>query len=303
MIAIIAILASILFPVFAQARDSARQSACLSNTKQVALAAMQYAQDYDETFPRHDNNGSCGYGESPCATPDWGDLSLSPAGLEASKYVMYFGALQPYIKNTQVSVCPSIGRTKWASAIANKGQNGLVFDGPYDPAKEDFYYNTLGQMAINMYVIDYGVPANRTTSTNNRPGAPRGRLAAIQRPSDTILFVAESSWGWGTEVTDGIGNGAVWPSMPGSACESSNAEGWTRYIHKGGSGTYSGAAADRLTKNPNYQGFANFGFCDGHVKAMKHSQAEKCAPLPAGATYTNGGVSRSSYYPLWTPEI
>src|ERR1041385_2178603 len=47
-IAIIAILAAILFPVFAQARESARATSCLSNTKQIALGELMYAQDYDE---------------------------------------------------------------------------------------------------------------------------------------------------------------------------------------------------------------------------------------------------------------
>ena len=47
-IAIIAILAAILFPVFAQARESARAISCLSNTKQFGLASMMYTQDYDE---------------------------------------------------------------------------------------------------------------------------------------------------------------------------------------------------------------------------------------------------------------
>lgn len=50
-IAIIAILAAILFPVFAQARAKARQTSCLNNEKQIALAVMQYVQDYDETLP------------------------------------------------------------------------------------------------------------------------------------------------------------------------------------------------------------------------------------------------------------
>ena len=49
-IAIIAILAAILFPVFAKAREKARQTSCLSNLKQIGLASLQYAQDYDETF-------------------------------------------------------------------------------------------------------------------------------------------------------------------------------------------------------------------------------------------------------------
>jgi prepilin-type N-terminal cleavage/methylation domain-containing protein/prepilin-type processing-associated H-X9-DG protein len=50
-IAIIAILAAILFPVFAQARESARLSSCLSNMKQIGLGVKMYAQDYDEEFP------------------------------------------------------------------------------------------------------------------------------------------------------------------------------------------------------------------------------------------------------------
>src|SRR5437016_5404992 len=50
-IAIIAILAAILFPVFAQARAKARQATCLSNQKQLGLAWVMYAQDYDETSP------------------------------------------------------------------------------------------------------------------------------------------------------------------------------------------------------------------------------------------------------------
>src|SRR6516162_4367598 len=51
-IAIIAILAATLFPVFAQAREKARAAACLSNERQLGLAAAMYAQDYDERFPQ-----------------------------------------------------------------------------------------------------------------------------------------------------------------------------------------------------------------------------------------------------------
>ncbi|BDI28930.1 hypothetical protein CCAX7_009810 [Capsulimonas corticalis] len=50
-IAIIAIFAAILFPVFAQAREKARQTTCASNEKQIGLAILQYNQDNDETFP------------------------------------------------------------------------------------------------------------------------------------------------------------------------------------------------------------------------------------------------------------
>ena len=50
-IAIIAILAAILFPVLAAAREKARQTACLSNLRQIGTAAQLYAQDYDERLP------------------------------------------------------------------------------------------------------------------------------------------------------------------------------------------------------------------------------------------------------------
>ncbi len=45
------ILAAILFPVFAKAREKARQTACLSNLKQIGLASMMYQYDYDGTTP------------------------------------------------------------------------------------------------------------------------------------------------------------------------------------------------------------------------------------------------------------
>jgi prepilin-type processing-associated H-X9-DG protein len=50
-IAIIAILAGILFPVFAKARESGKQATCLSNLKQIGSGVALYQQDFDERFP------------------------------------------------------------------------------------------------------------------------------------------------------------------------------------------------------------------------------------------------------------
>src|SRR5207253_6631879 len=50
-IAVITILATILFPVFAQARENARRTTCLSNLRQLITAHHLYAQDYDELLP------------------------------------------------------------------------------------------------------------------------------------------------------------------------------------------------------------------------------------------------------------
>ncbi len=91
-IAIIAILAAILFPVFAQAREKARQTACLSNTKQIALGLNMYVQDYDETFFNLPWPGPGGYdGQTPSLRVFWTE------------------ALMPYIKNQDIFRCPSMG--------------------------------------------------------------------------------------------------------------------------------------------------------------------------------------------------
>ncbi len=80
-IAIIALLAAILFPAFARARESARKASCQSNLKQIGLGWMQYTQDYDEM-------------SVPSRV---GVILTSP----------YTVTLQPYLKSTQIFKCPS----------------------------------------------------------------------------------------------------------------------------------------------------------------------------------------------------
>jgi len=55
-IAIIAILASILFPVFARAREKARSATCVGNLVNIALALRTYAADNDMAYPPRDND-------------------------------------------------------------------------------------------------------------------------------------------------------------------------------------------------------------------------------------------------------
>lgn len=50
-LAIVGILAAILFPVFSQARASARAASCASNLKQIGLGILQYAGDHNGLLP------------------------------------------------------------------------------------------------------------------------------------------------------------------------------------------------------------------------------------------------------------
>lgn len=56
-IAIIGILASILIPTVAKVRDSARQSVCSSNVRQLSLGMVTYAMDNDGILPAAGSRG------------------------------------------------------------------------------------------------------------------------------------------------------------------------------------------------------------------------------------------------------
>jgi prepilin-type N-terminal cleavage/methylation domain-containing protein/prepilin-type processing-associated H-X9-DG protein len=81
-VSVIAVLAMILLPVFAQARARARQATCTSNLAQIARAGMMYVQDNDERFP------SCYW------------VLGAPYAVDPRT------SLQPYLQNWEIFYCP-----------------------------------------------------------------------------------------------------------------------------------------------------------------------------------------------------
>ena len=110
-IAIIAILAAILFPVFAQAREKARTVSCLSNTKQIGLAAMMYVQDYDETFFSQPWPGGC----PDSQTGYWTDGPSQGLSLPEQHWATM---LYPYTKNGAIFKCPSFSGSTYTASFA-----------------------------------------------------------------------------------------------------------------------------------------------------------------------------------------
>jgi len=114
-IAIISILASILFPVFARARENARRASCMSNLKQIGLGTMMYVQDYDEKYPQ------AYWYSSPTFTKSASDYTLQEVdgmpgklfktgdagGTPRGNYISWMDLIFPYVKSTQLFVCPS----------------------------------------------------------------------------------------------------------------------------------------------------------------------------------------------------
>jgi prepilin-type processing-associated H-X9-DG protein len=93
-IAIISILAATLFPAFAQVREKARQTVCLSNLHQIGLAFLQYEQDYNESFPL-----VCEAPSGPTPQSSW------------------TATMQPYLRSKPILRCPDDNSTLWTSGV------------------------------------------------------------------------------------------------------------------------------------------------------------------------------------------
>jgi prepilin-type N-terminal cleavage/methylation domain-containing protein/prepilin-type processing-associated H-X9-DG protein len=130
-IAIIAILAAILFPVFAKAREKARQTSCLSNLKQLGVATLMYAQDYDEKWMPNAPWRSD-------AAPGW--TTHSAAGAPQAK-------LAPYIKNLQIFACPSRSDGK-CSTSATPMLGALAYPPEFSGKQVNYGPNRIGNLGL-----------------------------------------------------------------------------------------------------------------------------------------------------------
>jgi prepilin-type N-terminal cleavage/methylation domain-containing protein/prepilin-type processing-associated H-X9-DG protein len=138
-IAVIAILAALLFPVFAAARDKARQAACFANLKQIGQALYLYVQDYDERLPN-----CCSDGRAYTRTHQGVDLAggCAQGGITFSTAInTYLGPeqtpprylqelLHPYVKNSALWFCPSVGKDRYFRGdrtLPTYGYNGTTY--------------------------------------------------------------------------------------------------------------------------------------------------------------------------------
>ena len=178
-IAIIALLAAILFPVFAQAREKARIATCQSNLKQFGLAILQYAQDYDESMPMAAQGG----------------LQIGPAVIVAHPTLHEWGVHQqilPYVKNRNLFRCPNdtgfINDTKIANGYAGYRvpAGTLLADGygtSYKFTKENFGIVT---QSFNTATFGVGAPYAYSSVKDNgvdsdKVGTPAQALASTAK--------------------------------------------------------------------------------------------------------------------------
>jgi prepilin-type N-terminal cleavage/methylation domain-containing protein/prepilin-type processing-associated H-X9-DG protein len=165
-IAIVVLLAAILFPIFARARENARRSSCLSNLKQIGLGFMMYTQDYDEHLPT-------AYNKYPVSSGGY----IMPNGKPASSPTrLWYSQIFDYVKNYQIYNDPS-------------ADSDLAYIGNYNLLTFPYSYNyekpVLGA-GLCSTTYDCGVamgPHNEATGHNSTS------LAAVVDPSGTICVI------------------------------------------------------------------------------------------------------------------
>lgn len=156
-IAIIAILAAILFPVFAQARESARKIACLSNERQIGMATRMYMDDYDSHFPQTkqtDANPAVDDNAGQIENPDIGSMFAM-----ILPYIARVQATEDKMKTQGVLACPSD-------------------PAPFDPNCPDVI-NIGGPHVVSYLVNGYFVWGLTD--------------AGVSRPADTVIFAERRS--------------------------------------------------------------------------------------------------------------
>lgn len=190
-ISIISLLAAILFPVFARARENARRTSCQSNLKQVGLGLAQYIADYDEKLP-----GSA-YGPVAATTKDTGQ-----------GYYKWMDAIYPYVKSEQIFICPSDPGARYtysgnlaANATTHEygsyGQNGayrLAGDAQTPPRSAAYLLSmaSIPEPASTVWVTDtdnHVAEANGSFgfSWDNAATAPTVTTTALGRQLEKIV--------------------------------------------------------------------------------------------------------------------
>jgi len=280
-IAIIAILAAILFPVFAKVREKARQTSCLSNLRQIGLASLQYAEDYDEHYYPHRFSGV----PNPLMSANGGPYSSGISG-DATSRIFWISLLQPYTKSYDVFKCPSnpnawVGGETTSSQLCDNsltnpgyGCGGLGYGGENSYGHNDTWMSPAGLYASG--------------------GAPFAVSdASITRPTSTVEVVDATYYGAGPDLHqlsgvvpnyNGVTAGANYTAelAQDKTFQSNQASANDYYQYYWGNvgnnlEQYNPGVAPNIVNNEatgsvRHTGFVNVQFVDGHTKAIRESQ-------------------------------
>ena len=272
-IAIIAILAAILFPVFAQAKLAAKKTVAISNQKQIGLAIIMYAGDYDDIYPREDGctlNDAINpaFNTLPAGTDPTPNCTGSPSYAFRDNHYSWQKWVVPYTKSIGLFLDPV--------------QKGDAFAwGTYGELEGGYMLNIAITGALNTWNVS-------PTATNQlRNSWIGGTQTAIAAPADAMIMM-EGPFDAVVPAMNLI-NGVTSTSYPFAIKEH-----WTGWFYNSGG---SGACGSNGVLDPTMSPYTNqvpLSYADGHTKTIPVGQF--LANTPSAAQYsTSAGLACLGY--------
>lgn len=249
-ISIIAVLAAILLPVFAQAKEAARKTQCLSNVNQLGLAVQMYANDNDDAIVPF---LECGPDTPGCEGTS-----------DDHKVREWTGRLTPYVRTNYalpangVFSCPSFSTTN-----LEKGADAMDCDGPgaIEPFLPATPYTPNGNDL--QYFADYGLAfamCPNTVATANFPCITPADYGRDGLTPDNALFLYPGSMLY-PQSSGGLTRFMQEVARPSETAILGDGLTW---FGGGYFVTVFGCEASQLHGNG-----GNFAFLDGHAKNLR----------------------------------
>lgn len=266
-IAIIALLAALLLPVLARAKDGARKAYCFSNLRQISVAAHLYMDDYKGGLFHHHEGWVLDDGSQVDTLPTdlSGVLGGGMGNSQAEKpWIIFF---QPYLRNRQVGFCPSdlTPRSARLAGDLTEYNGGITSNTQSLPPESELAIALSHRLSVENYLLNsiFTHKSARYALEGALSGfATEAALNAL--PNRNIIMFSERN----SEALDAVDNldyGSV------------NQDDYDTWVGEGalvqwGSGKYGDQGWIRYNRHALK---ANYTYFDGHVETLSWTKARQ----------------------------
>ncbi len=195
-VAVIAVLAGLLFPVFTRAREKARQTTCLSNMKQIAVAWLMYSEDYsgracisyywaaNRWVHAWDFHIKEVYSQSDLREAHDGVVTDDHGTVRA---IWRFGLLSGYTRTGQINSCPSFHGGKWDRPYSGYAYNASYIGGDVTVTGQPYYDDYTDREHRPCFLSEIQDPAHTALLADAGFGIPVSAHNYLRAPSDVFF--------------------------------------------------------------------------------------------------------------------